>query len=130
MLNRLIVFLLLACVISTYFSHDFTVASFELNQKYISEKLCENKDKPWLHCNGHCYLMKKFKQAEENEKKQANKDLRNNLQMVWSIQPAIQSSALNVQDAVVQHIKILYTYSYTNQYTSSIFRPPKSVTLV
>lgn len=129
MLNRVIVFILLACVISTYFSRDIAIASFELNQKYISDKICKNRDKPWLHCNGRCYLMKKVKQAEDNEKKQANKDLRNNLQALWYLLPAAPIQKPYIKDAIAQRFKIQYTFRYTNQYNTSIFRPPKSVSI-
>lgn len=55
---------------STNFSRLFIYGSFELNQKYIASTLCENRDKPEMHCNGKCYLSKKIKQAEEREKKE------------------------------------------------------------
>lgn len=35
-----------------------------INYDYISEELCENKEKPMLECNGKCYLAKQFKAAE------------------------------------------------------------------
>lgn len=129
MLNRVIVFIVLACVISTYFSRDFTVAGFELNQKYIAEKLCENKDRPWMHCNGRCYLMNKVKQAEENEKKQANKDLRTNLQMTWFINFSSPIENTYLKDSIAQRFKIHYSYHYSNQYNTSIFRPPKLMSI-
>ena len=130
MLNRVVVFVLLTCVISTYFSRDFAIASFALNQKFIAEKLCENKDRPWMHCNGRCYLMKKMKQAEDNEKKQAGKDLRTNMQVVWYVHPANQTQKSFLKDSIAGRYKIHYIYYYTNQYNASIFRPPKSVSIV
>lgn len=69
MLNRFIAICLLFALISSGFSHFLVVAGCEANQKYIAANLCENKSKPWLHRNGHCYLMKKIRQAEEKEKK-------------------------------------------------------------
>lgn len=33
---------------------------FVANYQYIKNKLCENKDKPEMHCNGKCYLMKEL----------------------------------------------------------------------
>jgi hypothetical protein len=130
MLNRVIVFILLACVISTYFSRDFAIATFELNQKYIAEKLCENKDKPWMNCNGRCYLMNKVKQAEENERKQASKDLRTNLHITWCINfsAPVQKSSINT--AVPKRFRNDYSYAYLSQYITSIFRPPKSLITV
>ncbi len=40
---------------------------YHLNKEYISQKLCENRNKPELHCNGHCYLSKQLKKAEEGQ---------------------------------------------------------------
>lgn len=129
MLKQFIVFILLACVVSTYLSRDFAVVSFELNQKYISEKLCENRDKPWMHCNGRCYLMKKVKQAEDNEKRQANKDLRSSMQVLWCVNPSNLIQNRQVEHALAKRYKIHYSYAYSNQYTTAIFRPPKSLSI-
>lgn len=36
------------------------VAYYELNIEYITEKFCENKEKPELKCNGKCHLAKEL----------------------------------------------------------------------
>ena len=41
---------------------------YHLNKEYITNQLCINKNNPALHCNGHCYLAKQLKKAEEGEK--------------------------------------------------------------
>ena len=41
---------------------------YHLNKEYITNQLCINKSNPTLHCNGHCYLAKQLKKAEEGEK--------------------------------------------------------------
>lgn len=33
---------------------------YQINYTYISQVLCENKDKPELECNGKCHLMKEM----------------------------------------------------------------------
>ncbi|HHH54434.1 MAG TPA: hypothetical protein ENK91_12305 [Bacteroidetes bacterium] len=35
-----------------------------MHKKYYAEVLCENKDKPMMHCNGKCHLKKEIKEAE------------------------------------------------------------------
>lgn len=45
-------------------------AYYNINKKMIADKLCINKSKPQMHCNGHCFLSKQLKQAEEKEKQQ------------------------------------------------------------
>ena len=46
-------------------------AYYQLNKKMIADKLCVNKSKPQMHCDGKCFLSKQLKKAEENEKRQS-----------------------------------------------------------
>jgi len=46
----------------------FPVMEYAMNYHYISKVLCVNRDKPMLHCNGKCHLMKELAKAAENEK--------------------------------------------------------------
>jgi hypothetical protein len=78
MLKRFTAILLLVALVTANFSRYFVYAGFELNKKYIAATLCENRDKPWMHCNGQCYFMKKVKavqDAEKNDSRQAQKNL-------------------------------------------------------
>ncbi|MCK5908299.1 MAG: hypothetical protein KAG37_11930 [Flavobacteriales bacterium] len=48
------------------------VFNYIANYEYISQELCENKDKPELECNGKCYLIKQTRALqEEQEEKEA-----------------------------------------------------------
>ncbi len=40
---------------------------YKLNKDYIIAKLCENKDKPELKCNGTCHLAKQIEKAVEED---------------------------------------------------------------
>jgi len=66
-------------------SRFFVYAGFEMNQKYIASALCENRNRPEMHCNGKCYLMKKLKQAEEKEKRQEENNLKKGLHEIVSV---------------------------------------------
>jgi DNA gyrase subunit B len=46
---------------------------YSIKKDYIIEKLCINKDKPQLHCDGKCYLGKQLKTTEEGAKSSAAK---------------------------------------------------------
>lgn len=74
MLKRYIAWFLIFAVFTANCARLFVYAGFKLNQNYIAAKLCENRDKPGIHCNGKCYFMKKIRQAEENERNKATKD--------------------------------------------------------
>ena len=45
------------------------VVEYVINYDYIVEQLCENRDKPELHCDGSCYLAKQIAKASEGEDK-------------------------------------------------------------
>lgn len=85
MFKRLVVVFLLFALIASHFSVAFTYVGFEANQKELAQRFCENKSRPWMHCNGKCYLLKKLKQAEEKEKKQERDNLRNAYQLAMPV---------------------------------------------
>jgi len=76
MVQRLLAILLIGSLFAETGSRLLVTAAFELNQSYISAYFCVNKDKPMLHCDGKCYLAKKLKEAEENEKKSEKESLK------------------------------------------------------
>lgn len=41
--------------------------SFKLNQTFIAETLCENRQEPEMQCNGSCHLKKQLIQHDEQE---------------------------------------------------------------
>jgi hypothetical protein len=121
MLKRVIAILLIVSLIAVNFSRFFVYAGFELNKKYIIANLCENRNKPWLHCNGKCYFMKKIKQAEQkqaNDERQAQKNL---------FQEAYYTRVAKIKfhTHLLQVIPILNNRIVLPQTLTSIFRPPQ-----
>ncbi len=41
--------------------------AYWLNRSYVAQNLCENKNKPALHCDGKCYLSKQIKKDASND---------------------------------------------------------------
>ena len=74
MLKRCVAILLLIALTVSGLQRFVIYAGFKINQRYIAKTLCVNRSRPWMHCNGRCYFMRKLKAAEENEKKQTEKD--------------------------------------------------------
>jgi len=124
MLKRSISFVLIVTILSANFARFFVYAGFELNKKYIAAELCENINKPWLHCNGHCYFMKKIEQARNNEKKQATKDNFAKTAVSFFNQPA---QIAFIAPTLLSHIKgnSAYTLQYSSRYIETVFLPPK-----
>lgn len=121
MLKKLTAIVLLVALVSVNLSRYFIFAGFELNKKYIASTLCENLNKPWLHCNGHCYFMKKVKAAQDAEKSNTSQSQRNLFQEVFFL------ATLDV----VFHTQLLDTISTPYQspqgiaFSGSVFRPPQ-----
>jgi hypothetical protein len=80
MLKRSIALILILATVTANFSRLYLYAAYELNKSYIASTLCENRDKPQLHCNGRCFLAKKIKQAEDKEKKSERDSQKNMIQ--------------------------------------------------
>jgi len=52
------------------FSKWLVVMEYHWNKNFISEKLCVNKAKPKMHCNGKCQMMKQL--AEDEKQNSSN----------------------------------------------------------
>lgn len=121
MLQRLTAYLLIVSLVSANFSRFFIYAGFELNRNYIATKLCENRNKPQLHCNGKCYFMKKVKQAEEKqntEDRQAQKNLFQEANYNQPAQVKFYSVLLSVTKVPNFRIQL-------PQQAATIFQPPR-----
>jgi hypothetical protein len=77
MVRRITGYLLIVALLSVNFSTLFIFAGFQLNRDYIATHLCVNRNRPWLHCNGKCYFMRKIKQEQDKEKSQERQSQKN-----------------------------------------------------
>jgi len=64
---RAVTYLLLAQIIFSLGIKVYSVIDWKINQDMITEKYCENKDKPMMNCNGKCYLAKQLEKLEQQE---------------------------------------------------------------
>ena len=76
-MRTVIVYIWLITTILPTFSQWGTIAYYQINKAYITRVLCENRDKPQLHCNGKCYLAKKLKAQQEKQDKQTSDRVQN-----------------------------------------------------
>src|ERR1044071_5964326 len=51
---------------------SFIVLDYFLHKKYIATVLCENRNKPQMHCNGKCHLKKQLLAEQKNERQALN----------------------------------------------------------
>lgn len=76
-MRTIIVYIWLITTILPTFSQWGMIAYYQINKAYITRVLCENRDKPQLHCNGKCYLAKKLKEQQEKQDKQTSDRVQN-----------------------------------------------------
>ena len=122
MLRRVVSLFLLLAVVSANFGRLFVCVGFGINQKYIASNLCENRDKPWMHCNGHCYLLKKIKQAEEKEKSEERQTQKSLFQESYFV----VSSEVKFHAQLLQIIATPYRSNFQTPNFGAIFRPPQA----
>ncbi len=95
-----------------------------LNQDYIAEFLCINKDKPELQCHGKCHLAKEIEKQQENESKPLRVSLENypiGFVNIFKIHPF--KTFFTSKKSIHAFYKTLYHYDYNY----SAFQPPDLV---
>lgn len=67
-LKKLVLLILLFAFTFLTFNKGFTILDFYANRSEIAMKYCINKNRPSMHCNGHCFLMRELKKEQDREK--------------------------------------------------------------
>ena len=113
-------FLLLAQI----FSKWILVADYSINKEFIAEKLCENRDKPKLQCDGKCQLAKKLAAEEgQNNKTSSGNSI---------AKPSFSEIIVTDTDLLTTTVESASSTTFNNFYLaampvpvpSSIFHPP------
>jgi len=120
-IRRITLLFLIVAVLAANFGQLMVFAGFKANQKYIAGSLCVNRARPWLHCNGKCYLMKKIKQAEEKEQSNERQTQKSMLQEVFFASAA----TIKFHNQLLQIIATPYHAAVPNAQPGVIFQPPK-----
>jgi hypothetical protein len=102
------------------------VIEYYANYDYIANELCENKDKPYLECNGKCYLEKQIKKVNHN-----NHDHKSTIPQInlddYPVSPLGQFSFL-VKEFTDISLKNIPVENYNSQdFYQSVFKPPQLV---
>lgn len=122
------ILLLLLLAWQTFFKAGYIVY-WKINQSYITETLCENKDKPKMHCNGKCYLNKQLQKADDTESDKKN--IPNAILKLKTVDLFVfQSRNCNFGNYLFLLDKSTPAYnslSLLTGYQTSLFRPPKFI---
>jgi hypothetical protein len=106
------------------FSKWLAVIDYAVNKEYIAKNLCENRNKPTLHCNGKCQLMKKMALQDD----QSNKTTSGSSVAKTPFSEVLFNAAFALTSPVTSASGLLYNHFYLvailSSFHSSIFHPP------
>lgn len=97
---------------------------YVLNQDYIAEFLCINKDKPELKCNGKCHLVKEIEKQQESESNSLRVSLENypiGFVNIFKIDPF--KTFITSKESAHAFYKKLYHFDFSKR----AFQPPDLV---
>jgi hypothetical protein len=121
-ISKILSFLLTSIIIFNSLQVSLTYAYYNIDTVGFIEKLCENKDKPELQCNGKCHL-KKLADNNSNNDKEPIKAVNLKEITLYVVEfmkyDFNQVSFKNVQ---LGNYNNLYTFSLVN----SLDRPPQA----
>lgn len=107
------------------FSNAIIMADYYVNTKVFAQN-CENKDKPWMHCNGKCQVRKKIQQEDRKDQENPERRAENKNELVLSSK-SFFANAANVAQLASSAKKItpLSIGSPVYRHTD-IFHPPQA----
>jgi hypothetical protein len=98
-------------------------ALYELNKKFIAEKLCENRSRPQMHCEGKCCLKKQLAKSagQQNDNKSPVTKIEN---LVYQVE-----SFFSINACCHQSLENCFPVTRSNivkGFYKNIFHPPLS----
>ncbi len=105
------------------------VVDYAVNYNYIVNVLCENKDKPEMHCNGKCHLTKELaKEASAENKNPFTGKVSKTEIPQFIISENVKEFTLAIETENASIAKIGYKPNLNpSLFTSKILHPPRFV---
>lgn len=126
MLKNGTIFLLILLLNSSLFNKWAIVGYYEANHEYIAKVLCENRERPELHCDGKCFLAKKLKKAEEQEQKQTSEKLEKIQKMTLFCVPLLSAEKKTLTfTSFIKRIVFLPHFFFAQEESFGVFHPPQ-----
>ena len=102
------------------------IIEYYANYDYIATELCENKDKPYLECNGKCYLEKQLKLVNHSNHNHESTLPQINLED-YPISP-VEQFTFQIKEFNQINSECLFDYTSSSQlYLNAIFKPPQLI---
>jgi len=103
------------------------IIEYYANYDYIANVLCENRDKPYLECNGKCYLDDQLAKVNHNDHDHKSTIPQINL-ADYPISPIDRSNyEIKKVEEVVLNNNFFEVQKTTNDFNTSLLKPPQFV---
>ena len=101
----------------------FPVLNYVVNYEYISNELCENKEKPELQCNGKCHLKAELAKASKDTVP-ASQETKNTVALEILFLETLCEYKFNRIFVEKEKVSISYSKLYFRLHSTGIFHPP------
>ncbi|GAB3960368.1 hypothetical protein GCM10028805_57850 [Spirosoma harenae] len=123
-MRSLLTYILLIAVLLPSISPWGTIAYYHLNKDYIARVLCENRNKPQLHCDGKCYLAKRLKAQQDKHDKETTERIQQTSPIQLYCEAYFQFD-FKASPTVLQSPRFAYQLSSYSSYIRDFLRPPR-----
>ena len=124
-MKRIFSYLFLLVFLVVYLRPYLPYVEYYLNQKYIAEELCENKDKPQMNCHGKCHLKKEIKKVTKEKEEPlfpTNNETKERQITFFYAQNSLES-IFTFEDQEKQ--QFYYTEAQSSPHLIEVFNPPQ-----
>lgn len=125
-MRALLTYILLIAVLLPSISPWGTIAYYHFNKDYIARVLCENRNKPQLHCDGKCYLAKRLKAQQDKHDKETTERIQNTSPIQLYCEAGFQFD-FEASPTILQSPHYAYQRSPYSSYVRGFLRPPRLV---
>ena len=119
--KRVFSFVFLLLFLSASLHHATLLGIYLLNQDFITETFCVNKDKPELSCNGKCHLKDMVAMAEDNQAANSQLSIEFTMLPVFFERTEVHMPKPSVNSVKTSHIIQVLLASYHDR----AFHPPE-----
>lgn len=121
-MHKMVAFCMLVVFTAFTFNKAVIVLDYFINTKAFALH-CENKARPWLHCNGKCQMIKTVQKQSEHEQQHPEQKAENKSE-VFFLQPSFSFQATSI----FHHISFLDMpdASLVSGISNTCFHPPAS----
>lgn len=124
-MRRALIYLLFVATLLPSVSQWGMVAYYHANKDYIARVLCQNRDKPELHCDGKCYLAKKLKATQDRQDKETTERVQSLPTLALFCNDLTAFQFLPVWLATGPTVLSVYRSTAYTAPLAGLFRPPR-----